>query len=256
MEETGKKISAFFYRIILFLVTVFYPKTRVEGLEHLPEEPCLVVGNHAQMNGPIACELYFPGKHSTWCAGEMMHLREVPDYAFHDFWRDKPPGIRWFFRLFSYLIAPISVCVFTNAHCIGVYRDMRLMSTFRETIQRLKEGERVIIFPEHDVPGNGILWEFQDRFSDVARLYRRQTGKALAFVPLYVAPALKALYLGEPLRYDPEADPAEERKRLADGLSEAVTGLARSLPRHRVVPYRPMPRSQYPWNDRQKEGDP
>lgn len=248
VEELKKKISAALYRFIRFMVWVFYPRTGVEGLDFLPEEPCLVVGNHAQMHGPIACELYFPGAHSTWCAGEMMHLREVPDYAFHDFWRDKPRSVRWLFRLFSYLIAPISVCVFNNARCVGVYHDMRIMTTFRETIGKLKAGERIVIFPEHDAPGNGLLWEFQDRFVDMARLYYRQTGKALLFVPLYVAPALRTMYLGAPLRYDPSAPADAERERIARGLSRAITGLARALPRHRVVPYRPMPKKQYPYN--------
>ncbi len=249
VKGMGKRISALLYRFIRFMVWVFYPKTKVEGLEHLPEGPCLVVGNHAQMHGPIACELYFPGKHFTWCAGEMMRLREVPDYAFRDFWRDKPRTIRWLFRLFSYLIAPIAVCVFNNAGCIAVNRDVRVMSTFRETLQRLREGGRVIIFPEKDSPGNGILWEFQDRFVDVARMYWRQTGEALSFVPLYVAPARRTLYLGEALTFDPAGEAAGERQRIARGLSDAITGLARSLPRHRVVPYRPMPKKQYPYND-------
>lgn len=46
------------YKFIKWLVRVFYPCTSVEGIENLPFDPCIVVGNHAQMNGPIACELY------------------------------------------------------------------------------------------------------------------------------------------------------------------------------------------------------
>ncbi len=247
-QKQNNLISRVCYRIIRALVKLFYPRTKVVGAERLPDGPCVVVGNHAQMNGPIVGELYFPGPRYIWCAGEMMHLREVPDYAFQDFWRDKPRSVRWLFRIFSYLIAPISVCVFTNARCIGVYHDMRIMSTFRETIGKLKAGERIIIFPEHDVPGNGLLWELQDRFVDLARLFYRQTGKKLLFVPLYVAPAFRTLYLGEPLRFDPASDAAAERERIALGLTEAITGLARALPRHRVVPYRPMPKKLYPYN--------
>ena len=61
------------------LVKLFYPRTEIQGLENLPQEPSLIVGNHSQMNGPIICELYFPGKCRTWCAGQMMHLKEVPE---------------------------------------------------------------------------------------------------------------------------------------------------------------------------------
>ena len=57
----GKKISPL-YKAIKWLVKVCYSKVEVVGTENLPDEPVRVVGNHTQMNGPIACELYFPGK--------------------------------------------------------------------------------------------------------------------------------------------------------------------------------------------------
>lgn len=149
--------SAPLYRFVKRLVRLFYPKTAVVGAENLPDEACVVVGNHSQMNGPIACELYFPIERYTWCAGEMMHLKEAPAYAYRDFWSRKPGYIRWFYKLLSYVIAPLSVCVFNNANCIGVYHDARIMSTFRDTVLKLREGASVVIFPEHDAPYNHKL---------------------------------------------------------------------------------------------------
>jgi 1-acyl-sn-glycerol-3-phosphate acyltransferase len=243
-----KKVSAAQYRFIKFWVWLFYPVTSVVGAENLPDEPCIIVGNHAKMNGPIACELYFPGRHRTWTAGEMMHLKEVPAYAYQDFWSMKPAYTRWFYHALSYIIAPLSVCIFNNANCIGVYHDMRIISTFRESVSRLEEGVNVIIFPEHDVPYNNLMWEFQDRFIDVARMYRRKTGKNVCFVPMYVAPRLKTLYLGEPVRYDHTAPKDEERKRICKALAERITEIAAGLPEHTVVPYPNMPAKDYPTN--------
>ena len=236
------------YRVIKFLVWLFYPKMTVDGAEHLPEEPALIVGNHAQMNGPIACELYFPRKRRTWCIGEMMHLREVPDYAFQDFWSRKPRSVHWFYRLLSYVIAPFSVCVFNNADTIAVYRDTRLIGTFRNSMKALADGEDVVIFPEHDAPYNQILCQFQDKFVDTARFYYKKTGKALCFVPLYLAPALHKMVLGEPVRFCPEAPIEEERQRICDYLAEEITQMAEALPRHRVVPYNNISRRDYPYN--------
>ena len=242
-----KKISPV-YRFIKALVRLFYGRTRVVGAEHVPDEPCIVVGNHCQMNGPIAVELDFPGTHFTWCAGEMMHLREVPAYAFRAFWSKKPKSVRWLFRIASYLIAPIAVIVFNNANCIGVYHDARIISTFRETIDTLQRGGSVVIFPEHDPPRNNILSDFQDRFVTVARQYARRSGKALRFVPMYLAPALKTMYLGEPVVFDPDAPPKDECRRVSDALMQRITDIAVSLPRHRVVPYRNISKKLYPYN--------
>lgn len=242
-----KKTSAL-YKVIKGLVKLFYPRITVAGTEHLPDEPLIIVANHAQMNGPIANELYFPGKKYIWCAGEMMHLKEVPSYAYQDFWSRKPKAVRWFYKALSYIIAPLSVCVFNNAHTIGVYHDMRLVSTFRETVEKLQEGFQIIIFPEHDVPYNHIVCDFQDKFIDIAKMYYRKTGKELTFVPMYIAPALKTMYLGTSIRFDPNAPIKEERKRICSYLMESITDMACGLPEHRVVPYNNLPKKEYPSN--------
>ena len=90
----AEKKESLLYRLIKAAVKLFYPKMKVLGLENLPDEPCIIVGNHTQMNGPICAELYCPGKHYVWCAGEMMKLKEVPGYAFSDFWSQKPKWIQ------------------------------------------------------------------------------------------------------------------------------------------------------------------
>ena len=244
----SEKKGSVFYPPIKWLVKTCYPKIEVEGAENLPEESAIIVGNHSQMNGPIACELYTPGLHYTWCAGEMMHLKDVPAYAYQDFWSLKPRYIRWFYKLLSYVIAPLSVCVFNSANTIGVYHDTRIMSTFKTTVAKLQEGARVVIFPEHDVPYNQILCQFQDKFIDIAKLYYKRTGQELAFVPMYLAPKLKKMYFGKPIRFCGEKPMEEERQRICRYLMEEITQIAEKLPRHTVVPYRNISPKLYPTN--------
>ncbi len=236
------------YRVVRWLVWAFYPKTEVVGLENLPEESVLVVGNHAQMHGPITGELYFPGKRKIWCAGQMMNLKEVPDYAYQDFWAQKKKGVRWFYRILSYIVAPLSVCIFNNANTIGVYHDARAISTFKNTVKYLEQGENVIIFPEHGIEYNHIVNDFQDRFVDVARLYYKKTGKELAFVPMYLAPALRKIYLCEPIRFCADNPIETERERICALLKDRITQKALSLPKHKIVPYANVGRKNYPTN--------
>ncbi len=244
-----KKKPSVLYRCIKGLVRAFYPKIQVVGRDNLPGEPAIIVGNHSQLHGPVACELYFPGERYTWCAGEMMHLKEVPAYAYQDFWSGKPRATRWFFKLLSYLIAPLSVCVFNNAQTIGVYHDSRIMSTFKETVRALQSGASVVIFPECDEPHNHIVHQFQENFVDIARLYGRRTGKKLSFVPMYLAPQLHQLHLGKPVEFDPAAPIGEERHRICTELMDRITAMAVALPRHTVVPYPNIPKGEYPTNE-------
>jgi len=247
-KKKNRKRGVVIYKIIRFFVWLFYPRIKVVGAENLPEEGCMVIGNHSQMNGPIATELYFPGKRMIWCVGEMMQIKEVPAYAFRDFWSEKPKWNRWFFKILSYIIAPFSVCIFNNAHCIGVYHDKRSIFTFRDTLSYLKGGYRVIVFPEQKIPRNRIVYEFQDGFADIARLHYKRTHQPLSFVPMYLAPELKTMYLGEAIVYDPEADWEEEKVRIKETLMQRITEMAEALPRHRVVPYENLPKKQYPYN--------
>ena len=226
----------------------------VVGLENLPDDPCAIIGNHTQLHGPIACELYFPDNYYTWCAAPMMKLKEVPKYTYTDFWSQKPKALRPLFRLVSYIIAPLSVLIFNNARTIAVYRDKRILSTFRESIAKLQDGNHIVIFPEHDVKYNHIVYDFQEGFADIARLYYKRTGKELSFVPLYIAPKLKTMYLGKPITFSSDTPIAEERRRICDYLMKEITAIAVGLPEHTVIPYRNIPKRYYPTNI-QKEAD-
>ena len=240
------KKTTLLYRIIKGLVALFYPKMELVG--NLPEGAAIIVGNHTKMNGPICSELFIPKPRYTWCVGEMMNKKEVAAYAYRDFWSEKPKWICWFYKLLSHVIGPLAEHVFTNADTIAVYHDARIMTTFKTTLKRLQEGSRIVIFPEHDVKYNHILYDFQDRFVDLARLYYKKTGQALSFVPLYIAPALKKMIYGKPIRFQPEAPIQTERERICTCLKEEITRMACALPRHRVTPYRNIPKKDYPYN--------
>ena len=241
-----KTKSATVFKVIRWIVKLLYPEISVEGTENLPTEPCLIVANHSQMHGPIACELYFPGKSLTWCAGQMMHLKEVPAYAYEDFWSNKPKWQRPFWKAVSYLIAPLAVCVFNNADTIGVYRDSRVLGTFKNTVKALQEGNNVVVFPECSAPYSNIVNGFQENFVEIAKLYYRRTGKNLQFVPMYIAPNLKKMFIEKPISYDNTGDMLQEKHRICTYLMDSITRKGRSLPLHTVVPYPNIPKKDYP----------
>ncbi|MCR5311687.1 MAG: hypothetical protein K6E32_09790 [Lachnospiraceae bacterium] len=235
------------YRFIRHLVWMFSPKYKIYGEENLPEDgPCVIVGNHSHMYGPIAGELYIPGKHATWCIGDMMDPKTVSAYAYRDFWSKKPLWIRWFFKILSYIIPPIADIVFNSAHTIPVYHDMRIVKTFKETTEELSKGVRVVIFPECYDEYNNIVHMFQNRFIDIAKMYRKKTGKDLTFVPMYLAPLLKRIEFGKPIKFDSEVPAEEERERIAKYLMDEITALAAALPEHTVVPYPNVSKKHYP----------
>lgn len=244
MRKTSK-ISYYTFRVIRYLVSVFYGKAEIVGLDSLPERDFVVVANHTQMNGPIMGELFMPDDCLIWCAGQMMHLKEVPEYAFTDFWSQKPKWTHPFYRLLSYIIAPLAAAIFSNAKTIPVYHDARILSTFRETVSALKDGKSILIFPEKDEKKNNIVYQFQENFVDVAKLYYKRTGAELTFVPMYVAPDLKKAFIGKGVVFNSETPIEDERKRICNYLSDEITTIGRELPEHTVIPYRNIGRKNY-----------
>ena len=231
-------------------VKFFYRKITVEGIENLPDEPVILVGNHSQAHGAIISQLYHPRKCYTWTIAEMMHIKEVPAYAYGDFWSKKPVYIRWLFKLISYIIAPVAAYVMTYGETIGVYKDARVINTIKETCDTLSEGADVIIFPECYEEHNNIVHEFQEGFVDVARFYYKKTKKNLPFVPMYLCPELKKVIIGKPIYYNAEGDKKAEPARICTYLMDEISEMAYNLPPHTVVPYPNIPKKYYPTNER------
>ncbi len=243
------------YRFIRFCVWVVFPKYTVEGVENLPAEPAVIVGNHCKANGPVAAQLYMPRPSYTWCVAHMMNIKEVPAYAFEDFWSQKPKWTHGIYHLASYLIAPLSAFIMTNADTIGVYRDKRVIKTFQESVEKLKEGADVVIFPECYDEHNNIVHSFQQGFAELGRFDYRKNNRRTPFVPMYLCPALKKVIFGKPIYYDPEADRKQEPARICTELMDAISELAYAQPRHKVVTYNNISKKYYPENIRTEKRD-
>lgn len=240
-----KRKPTIMFRIIKTLIRIFYGKVTVVGMEHYPQKNAIIVANHTQMNGPICGEIFMPENCYIWCAGEMMQWKEVPPYAFRDFWSQKPKWTHPFYKLLAYLITPLAVCVFNNARTIPVYKDMRIMSTFKTSLKMLSQDKNILIFPEKDEKHNNILYQFQENFVDIAKLYYKKTGVELEFIPMYVAPKLRKVYIGKGTTYNSQNSIETEKERICRFLSDEITEIARSLPEHTVVPYRNIPKKHY-----------
>jgi hypothetical protein len=244
-RKKTSRLSHGAYLLMRRFVRLCYGKTTIIGKENLPNKNTILVANHAQINGPLVGELFLPQNCYIWCAGQMMRCKDVPKYAYKDFWSQKPRWIRPIYRVLSYIIAPLAAWIFQNARTIAVWRDVRIMSTFKETIKHLSNGDNILIFPEKDAKYNNILYQLQDRFIDIAALYYKKAGECITFVPMYIAPTLKKGYIGNGILFQPDNDLASERSRISNYLSDEITSMARELPEHIVVPYRNINKKYY-----------
>ena len=65
---------------------------------------------------------------------------------------------------------------------------------------------------------------------------------------MYIAPNLKKICLGKPMRFCAAEPMDAERSRICTYLMDEITAVAEALPEHTVVPYRNIPKKEYPSN--------
>lgn len=244
--EKKRKKKPLLFKFIRFIIRLFYKKRELVGVENLLDEPALIIGNHCQLHGPFTAELFFPTYKQIWCRGEMMNLKETPKYCMDNFFSDKGKGVRWFYKGISYVLSPLISYLFSRADTISVYRDSRLINTFRQTLKCLDDGSNIVIFTESEIAYNEIVNEFNDKFVDTARMYYNKTKKELSFIPMYNAVELKKIVFGKPIKYDHTVPIEEQRKIICDYLKEEITRLAKELPPHKVVPFLMTDKKNYP----------
>ena len=67
-------------------------------------------------------------------------------------------------------------------------------------------------------------------------------------MPTYLAPRLRTIFIGKPIRYDAKKPIEEERERLCHYLMEQITEIAVNQPEHTVIPYLNISKKNYPSN--------
>lgn len=241
-KQTTYKKKGLLFKFIAIFVKMYCKKSEFIGLENLPNEPCVIAGNHSKMYGPINAELYFPVKKLIWCDGPMMSRKEFPKYAYDNFCGGKP---NFFQKTLAHLIAPLIAYIFRTADALPVYRDMRIMQTYKQSTEALKNGAHVIILPECPEEHNEIVNKLNEYFVDVARFYYKHEKKELSFVPMYYSFELKKTLIGKPIKFNSQENIEVERKRICDYLMNEITCLAKTLPVHKVVPFNNVNRKDY-----------
>jgi 1-acyl-sn-glycerol-3-phosphate acyltransferase len=217
------------YWASVFFVRAFYWDGKLLGRENLPgDEPGIFVANHTAASGPIGCYCSLPFELHGWLQAEMADPKLAEDYIRVDFvektLRLRPPVSH---RVAHWLVK-IAHPYLQAIRCITVYPDYDgFQITLQTTVDRLKRGNHVVIFPEDPRLPNDPVYNmapFRKGMVRVAELYYEQTGKRAALYPVAVHPS-KTVRVGKPIQYSPLRQPSAERMRIKNYLEARVRAL-------------------------------
>lgn len=188
-------------------------------------EPSVFCPNHAGAFGPIAMCAFFSLRDDSrpWFNAAVMDPKQVPAYVRQDYWWK--PGCRLeplYNATLPYLAAAILPPILRSVPGVPVYHDMQVIKTFRKSVEFLRQGKHLVIFPQQP-SGHGMHHEELNKgFLQIAPMAYRTLGMTLNFYPVHIDQKKHEIAVGEPVRYDPEVKLPQQERRLLDGIAKGI----------------------------------
>jgi hypothetical protein len=195
--------------------------------DKLPEAgPAVLVSNHLGALGPIAVGGSVPLPLHSWIHADMLDPRLAVDYLRRDFIEPQlhipSPISQWVAKAISKIHVPLLRAV----GGIPVYNSPDgFLETFRLSVDLLARGEIILVFPEDpELPMDERyqMTSFKKGFTRLGELYYERTKQILPFYPLAVHARSLTVRIGNPIRYNPLSNPANERVRLKNLLERTI----------------------------------
>lgn len=198
-ENSGKhhnKVYAVLYPIIWIFMKILHPWKAI-GAENIPEGPAVICGNHTTVGDPLYVVCGMSSKRQT----HVMAKAEI---------------MKW----------PVIGFLLKKAGIIGVNRGKSDMAAVKECLRVLRNGEKLLMFPEGTRVKEGKVSEAQTG----AAMLATRTNSPL--VPVYIQPKKRrfrktTVVFGQP--YYPEFEgrkpSADDYQRIADDLLVRIKAL-------------------------------
>ena len=173
------------------------------------EKAAIFVCNHDRAYGPIAMCAHFDLCEDVrpWINAEVLSARELPSYVRKDYWW--PPD-KWYTKILDYTLAYIYALILPpilrGSACIPIYHDTKVMSTLRSSVDALKNGKHIVLFPEHPTGYCQYSSDVFSGFVSLGRLLYRRAGQVVNFYPTFIDWKGREIRIGDPIPYDHEID--------------------------------------------------
>lgn len=131
----------------------------------------IILSNHEGLKSPMSLELYGQFPVRFWGAHEMnTSLKPAYWYQTHIYYHEKHHWNLTVARLFCLIATPLTRMFYKGLRPISTYGDVRLKNTLNESVDTLRDGPCVVIFPEKS--DKGYLKELEGFHSGAVMLFK------------------------------------------------------------------------------------
>ena len=172
----------------------------ITNLNETLDGNAIFISNHSGVDGPINVSLYFPKAIIPWGAHEMNgNYKSRWNYSYHIIYRKKLFMSKTASFLKATLLAAVNKPFYKSLKLISTYPDLRFCQTIRESIDHLKNGSNILIFPEYSMDGyKDVLELYNTGFVLLAKKYYKATGIDIPVHTMYYSEKQSKLIIDKP----------------------------------------------------------
>lgn len=149
-----KKKRKLYFELMKKMMKGRYKKPKFLYLGEEINGPSIILSNHEGTDAPMALEIYLDKPIRMWGAHEMNSgLIKMYKYQSRVYYHEKKHWNLFLARLFCLIASPLTNLFYSGLDLISTYKDSRFRRTISETIESLKIGDNVVIFPEDSEKG-------------------------------------------------------------------------------------------------------
>lgn len=179
-----KKKRKLWFKLLKQIMKIRYKRPAFAYIGEKFQPGGIILSNHEGTDAPMSLEIYNTTATRMWGAHEMNSgLIKMYKYQTRVYYHEKKHWNLHLARLFCLIASPLTNMFYKGLNLISTYRDVRLKKTIRESIDAIKEGQCIVIYPEDST--NGYLAELEGFHAGFVLLCESLKKQGID-VPIYV----------------------------------------------------------------------
>lgn len=226
-----KTKHGFIFGTLLKLFKVFKTKPTIYNFNDDDLEQGIIVSNHSAASGPLTLSLYYPIFFIPWGTYEMTGNYKMRwNYLYHIFYQQKLGYGKFRAFIIATLFAVISKMLYNGMQLIATYPNTNFRKTIANSIEHLKLGNSILIFPEDSNTGyHEHLVKYNNGFAYLSESYYKETNINLPIYPMYFHKILNSMIIGKKVDIKELRDKGMTRTEIADYFKDLTNELGEEL---------------------------
>lgn len=191
-----------------------------------PDHPVVFVVHHQNMYGPVHMLGLLPAEQHIWSLYVFLSRATCFDQFYNYTFRTRYGLPKPLACIVAKPVSAVATALLSSFGAIEAYHDARSVRTMRASLAALLRGEHITVSPDVEYSsGDAAVGTIYQGFLMLGKLYAKQAGRELDFVPVYVSRKTRSIRLGAPLHSRHDLSTADAVQDLADRMTASINAL-------------------------------